>query len=125
MPRRRLTPLQCKILSAMWELGPATVGEIQEALSDDHLRTTIATLLTRLERDGVVTHEVERGNNIYRVLVRRDPIRRTMVSDLTNSLFRGSPEELLHHLVNDTVKDPQELQKLMKVIRARLKEIGE
>src|SRR5206468_8726080 len=58
MPERhQLTELQLAILRVIWEEGEATVQDIWEALHAERglAQTTVATMLSRLERRGVVT----------------------------------------------------------------------
>src|SRR5207248_2952602 len=55
--RHQLTELQLAILRVIWDRGEATVQEIWEALHAERglAQTTVATMLSRLERRGVVT----------------------------------------------------------------------
>jgi len=58
MPERhQLTELQLAILRVIWDKGEATVQDIWEALHPGRglAQTTVATMLSRLERRGVVT----------------------------------------------------------------------
>src|ERR1043166_8912253 len=55
--RHQLTELQLAILRVIWDKGEATVQDIWEALHAERglAQTTVATMLSRLERRGVVT----------------------------------------------------------------------
>src|SRR5439155_4455471 len=55
--RHQLTELQLAILRVLWDKGEATVQDIWEALHAERglAQTTVATMLSRLERRGVVT----------------------------------------------------------------------
>src|SRR2546421_5112959 len=55
--RHQLTELQLAILRVLWDRSEATVQEIWEALHAERglAQTTVATMLSRLERRGVVT----------------------------------------------------------------------
>ena len=54
----QLTELQIAVMRVLWEKGEATVAEIWEALRPERglAQTTVATLLCRLEKRGVVAH---------------------------------------------------------------------
>jgi len=60
-----LTGLQIAFLRVLWQRGEASVAEICEALRPERAlaQTTVATVLSRLEKRGVVAHRVRRGSS--------------------------------------------------------------
>ena len=56
-----LTDLQLAIMRILWDRAEATVVEVQTRLRPerDLAQTTIATLLSRLEKRGVVEHRLD------------------------------------------------------------------
>lgn len=97
-----LTDLQLAIVRILWERGECTVLEVQEALAPERqlAQTTVATLLSRLEKRAVVAHRTEGRLFIYRAAVTEGQVRRTMVSELTELLFDGRPAALISHLLH-------------------------
>ena len=89
----QLTELQLAILRRLWSNQEATVADIWEALHDERglAQSTLATMLSRLERRGVVTHRTEGRQFIYRALITEADARHSMVSELTERLFEGVP----------------------------------
>ena len=89
----QLTDLQIAIIRVLWDRGQATVAEICEALREERglAPTTIATLLTRLQKRGVVSHTTRQRQFVYRAEVTESEVQRSMVSDLTERLFDDSP----------------------------------
>jgi hypothetical protein len=55
---KRLTDLQMAIMGVLWQQGEATVTQVHTALQDerDLAATSVATLLSRLEKYGVIIH---------------------------------------------------------------------
>lgn len=51
----RLGVLEAKVMDVLWDHGPATVREVIEQLPSEPAYTTIATVLTNLDRKGLVT----------------------------------------------------------------------
>jgi predicted transcriptional regulator len=86
--------------------------------------TTVSTILRRLEDKGLVAHRAEDRRFLFRPLVERRDLRRSMVGDLVDQLFGGSTSELLSHLVDEGKIDPAALERLRKVIAARKGEKG-
>lgn len=115
-----LTELQLAIVRILWTRGPSTVLEVQEGLLPDRplAQTTVATLLTRLERRGVVSHQNNGRQYTYRAEVTEPQVRRSMVSELTDMLFDGRPTALISHLIDDREIDAGELDEMKRLIAA-------
>lgn len=119
-PAHHLGELQYEIMRVLWDRGEATVAEVREALAERHERalTTVATMLTKMERKGVVGHRAEGRQFVYAPLVSEHQVRRTMVRDLTRRLFAGDTSALVSHLLAERAFEPDELERL----RARIEE---
>lgn len=113
-----LTDLQLAIVRILWEKGECTVLEVQEALAPSRklAQTTVATILTRLEKRGIVEHEPDGRIFVYRALVTEPQVRRSMVSDLTDLLFDGSPAALVSHLLSEKDLNARDLDEMKKLI---------
>ncbi len=113
--------LQLAILRVLWERGEATVADVHAALLDARglAPTTVATMLTKMERKGVVTHRTDRRRFIYRAVVAEDAVHRSMVRELVDRAFDGDPAALVHHLVREGEIDARELDSLRALVRSR------
>ena len=113
-----LTDLQLAIMRVLWDRAEATVVEVQTRLRPerDLAQTTIATLLSRLEKRGVVQHRLDGRQFVYRPLVTEQDVRRSMVSELTTLLFDGSPEALMSHLLRSRDMAPGDLDRVKRMI---------
>jgi len=113
-----LTDLQLAIMRILWDRAEATVVEVQTRLRPerDLAQTTIATLLSRLEKRGVVEHRLDGRQFVYRPLVTEQEVRRSMVSELTTLLFDGSPEALMSHLLRSREMAPGDLDRVKRMI---------
>ncbi|MEJ2205067.1 MAG: BlaI/MecI/CopY family transcriptional regulator [Gemmatimonadota bacterium] len=118
-----LTELQISILQVIWEREEATTQDVWEALSRQRplALTTVATLLSRLERKRVVSHRQMGRQFLYRATVTRAEVRHSKVRELTDTLFGGDASALLSHLVSSEEVDARELDR----IRAALEEVEE
>lgn len=113
-----LGDLQLAIMRVLWSRSEATVADVHEALEPERglALTTIATMLTKLEKKGVVDHRADGRKFIYRPLVSEGQVRRSMVSDLTSQLFRGDVTALVNHLLAEHEIDRGELAQLRELI---------
>ncbi len=116
-----LGDLQLAIMRVLWDRGEAAVSDVHEALVEERglAPTTIATMLTKMERKGVVEHRSEGRRFLYRPTVSEPLVRRSMVDELTDRLFRGDAAALVSHLLAEHDIDSDELAQLRTLIAAR------
>jgi BlaI family penicillinase repressor len=114
-----LSELQISVVRVLWERGEASVADIAATLAAERglAHTTVATLLTRLEKRGVVSPRREGRQLIYRALVSESQVRRSMVADLVGSLFGGDARALVAHLVSESEVAPGDLARVRKRLR--------
>ncbi len=119
-----LGELQHTIMRVLWDAGEATVAHVHEALSTGKHRapTTIATMLTKMEKKGVVSHRVEGRQFVYRPTVSEEVVTRSMVADLTQHLFEGDVTALVSHLITEQEIEAEELGRLRRLIARRERE---
>ncbi|HET7064778.1 MAG TPA: BlaI/MecI/CopY family transcriptional regulator [Rudaea sp.] len=116
-----LSELQIAVVRVLWRNGETSVTDIAKVLGDERglKHTTVATLLTRLEKRGVVEQRREGRQLIYRALVSEPQVRRSMVADLVGNLFGGDSRELVAHLVRESDLAPGDLDNLRKRLQRK------
>jgi len=114
----KLGDLQHAILRVLWAKKEATVVDVLEALSDERDRalTTIATMLTKLEKRKLVAHRSEGRQFVYRALVSESQVQRSMIAELTSRLFAGDTTALVSHLLQEHEIDASEVERLRGLI---------
>ena len=113
-----LTGLQLSILDVLWERGEATTQDVWERLTEGRplALTTVATIMSRLERKRVLAHRRQGRQYVYRATVTRSEVRRSKVRELTENLFGGDPAALLSHLVKADHVDADELERIRRML---------
>lgn len=119
------TDRELDVMSVLWELGSATVRQVQARLEPDLAYTTVLTVLRVLEAKGHVRHEPEGRAHRYFPTVARDEAGASALRRLVSKLFSGSPEALLTQLVSDDNLSEAELLRLRQLLDGRLGEEGE
>ncbi len=121
-----LTGLQLSILDVLWDREEATTQDVWEHLNRDRTLalTTVATLLSRLERKSVLTHRRDGRQYVYRATVTRSEVRRSKVRELTATLFGGDVTALLSHLVWADEVEADELELIRELIDAEVNRDG-
>ena len=124
-PRPRLTAPQLAILKVLWERSEATVADVHDALAAGRpmASTTIATLLTRLERRGVVAHRVEGRQYVYRALLSEANARRHALVEVAEGMFEGDIATLVGQLLSARELRPGDLARVKALIEAKEQEI--
>ena|SRR5688572_24369517 len=121
MPRPRspaLTDAEARVMSVLWRLQTATVGDVVDALRKKRTvsYSTVQTILRILETKGYVAHEKVGRAFVYRPLVDERQARRRALRHLIGRMFNGSPTELVLNVLEDGKIDPAELKQLKKLI---------
>ena len=101
MQDRPVTRFEFQLLEKLWDLGPSSVREIQEALPEEHRRayTTVQTMVYRLEAKGVVRRVKKVGNaHIFEAVLTRKAAHRRLIGEVLQ-MFGGSPTLVMSHLV--------------------------
>jgi predicted transcriptional regulator len=114
MKKIKLDELQIAIMHVLWGAGEASVLEVRERLLEKKSLavTTIGTVISRLEKKGIVAHRVEGRQYLYRPLITESEVKRSMVSSLADLLFKGQNRLLLNHLIRESEFEPQALEQL-------------
>jgi BlaI family transcriptional regulator, penicillinase repressor len=111
----KLTKFELEVMTALWELGPASVREVQEKLPEKKrpAYTTVQTIVYRLEEKGAVRRVKKIGNaHIFEAAVTRKSAHRRLINELLD-LFGGSAQPLMAHLVETgklSLEDVRELE---------------
>lgn len=118
-----LSDIQLVLMRSLWEAGRATTAEVHDRVGKPRklAYTTIATLLTRLEKRGLVKSVKDQGERVFRPLITESDVTRSMVSSLVESLFRGDPNALVSHLVKEKDIGKDDLDALRKLLAKEAK----
>jgi BlaI family transcriptional regulator, penicillinase repressor len=97
-----LSDLQLMLMRVFWSRPSASAAEVVADLRSTRplAHTTVATLLSRLEKRGLLIATREGRQITYRAAVSQQEVRRSMVSALLTALFDGEARDLLSHLVD-------------------------
>ncbi len=91
----RLGALEAQVMDVLWDHGPSTIRGIIDRLPSDPAYTTIATVLTNLDRKNLVTSRKQRHSTRYEARIGREAHVASMMSHaLGTSRDRGA--SILH-----------------------------
>ena len=122
------TDRELDVMTVLWTYGASTVGEVRAALARDAdadlAYTTVLTVLRTLETKGHVGHAEAGRAHRYHALVAREAAGRSALRRLLGTVFGGSPEMLLTHLVGERGVGEEELRRMRAMLDERLGEGG-
>jgi len=120
----KLTPLELQIMEALWNIGPCSIREIQEAFPahDRPAYTTVQTTVYRLE-DKKALRRVKKISNahIFEAAVSRHAAQGRLIDELLG-LFGGRTQPIMSHLVESgklSLEDVQAAEKALKDLAKR------
>ncbi len=119
-----LTELQAAILKVLWARGETTVIDVHDALRAERriAQSTVATLLSRMEKKGLVSHRTEGRQYVYRALVDEGQVRRSVVAEFTElagRLFEGDVATMVSHLLTAQEVEGQDLARIREMVERR------
>jgi predicted transcriptional regulator len=122
----KLSRLEQQIIEAMWDLGPASVREIQEQFPEDSrpAYTTVQTLVYRLEAKQAVRRTKKVGNAlIFEAVVTRASTQRRLIDEVLG-LTGGRALPVMTHLIEAgklTLDDVREAERLLQELKQKAK----
>jgi len=125
MPKQlALTDLQLDIMRVLWTRGQATVSEAAHAVRARRLaHATIATILSRLEKRGAVSHTVEGRQFVYAARLKEADVRKSVITRVKETLFTGDVPALVSQLLMERDINADDLKQVKALIAAKEKEL--
>lgn len=117
----RLGRMELQIMNVVWEKGEATVHDVKEVLQQGRkpAYSTVLTMMRKLEGKGYLDHEVDDRTYVYRATISQQDVRQSVLGDIVDRLFEGSPSLLFNSLVEQKNISEKELSQIRKLIRER------
>jgi predicted transcriptional regulator len=89
-----------QIMESLYQRGRATVAEVLDDIPDAPSYNAIRTMLTKLERKGLVRHVEDGPRYVYMATTRRSSAQISAVRRVLNKLFDGSAERTVAAVLN-------------------------
>lgn len=121
MPRpRKPTPTdgELKVLRVMWELGPATLRDIRDALLADERPSpsALATTITAMLGKQLIHVVDERRPQKFAAIATRERTYASIVNDVRTRVFGGSLRDLVKHALGGRKQSAAEIAALRSLL---------
>lgn len=107
-----------QIVDILYELGEASVADVQERLPDPPSYSSVRAMLAKLERKGHVVHSEKGLRYVFEPVIPKDAARRRAVQRLITTFFDGSASQAINGLLGMSKRElsRQELEELQEKI---------
>jgi len=115
----KLSGRQLAIMRVLWDRGEGTVADVQQALDLEKplAYSTVATVMSRMKDKGLLVHRSEGRVFHFRPAISENGAGSSMIGELVDRVFGGSPAELVNHLLKSEHVDSTELTRIRKIVR--------
>jgi BlaI family penicillinase repressor len=112
------TESELEILQILWSKGLATVREVHEELasSKDVGYTTTLKLMQIMHEKGLVKRDDSMRTHVYQAAVNKEKTQKHLLGKMIDSLFGGSPTQLVIQALGEHKASPEELQKIQALL---------
>lgn len=126
MPRKRNpkarqpkpTDSECMILNVIWQEGPSTVRAVFEAINTTQEMgyTTVLKFMQIMTEKGLLERNTEVRPQVYRAAESKQKTQKTLLNDLLDRAFGGSPGNLALQALSMRKSTPDELKELRRLL---------
>jgi len=112
------TESELEILQVLWDRDLASVREVHEELakSKDVGYTTTLKLMQIMHEKGLVKRDDSFKTHIYQAAVGKERTQKHLLGKMINSLFGGSPTELVLQALGNHKASPEELEEIQQLL---------
>lgn len=112
------TDAELSILKVLWQRGPSTVRDVQEALSLTRRTgyTTALKLLQIMADKGLVSRDESNRAHVYHPSSTEAETQKQLVGDLLDRAFGGSAMKLVLHSLTSQQASPEDIQQIREML---------
>jgi BlaI family transcriptional regulator, penicillinase repressor len=116
MPLPLPTESELAILRVLWDRGPSSVREVQQALDSPVGYTGILKLLQLMAGKGLVRRDESERAHLYQAAEPRARTEARLVRRLADRAFGGSTANLVMRALSDKRASPEELRRIRELL---------
>lgn len=99
-----------EILHIVWDKGEATVAEVHEHILGYRkvAYTTVMTIMKKLADKGLLSFRKDGLTYVYRAEKPESEVKHSLLRQMLDKVFKGSPAEMVQSLVENEALKPEE-----------------
>jgi BlaI family penicillinase repressor len=102
----------------LWDLGPSTVRQVNEAMNQDSNTgyTTTLKLMQIMIEKGLVVRDESQWKHVYKPAMSEEKTQKQLVGDLVDKAFEGSAAKLVMRALSAKKVPEKELAKIREIL---------
>ena len=114
----RPTDRELTILRILWDNGPSTVRQVNEAMNKDEDTgyTTTLKLMQIMAEKGLLRRNDSQFKHVYKPAITEERTQKQLVGDLLERVFSGSAEKLVMRALSARKVSDKELARIKKIL---------
>lgn len=120
----QISDAEFEVMDVIWKYAPISTNEITDRLAKtkDWSPKTIYTMLSRLEKKGVISHEKEGRVFVYSALIQKDAYLKAERSAFINHFFDGALNQMVVSYLNENDLTKNDIDTLQAILDKKRKQ---
>ena len=113
------TERELAILQVLWQAGPGTVRQVNQALNRVRKTgyTTTLKLMQIMMSKGLLRRDESKRPQVYEPAISKDRAERQLVGDLLRRVFDGSASQFVQQVLAAKNASPEEMAEIRRMLR--------
>ena len=119
----QISDAEFEVMDVIWKYAPISTNEITDRLTrtKDWSPKTIYTMLSRLEKKGVIVHEKESRVFVYTPCVRKEQYIGAESRTMANRFFDGAMNRMVVSFLDQKELSSEDLDELQRILDRKRK----
>jgi len=114
------TKTEMDVLQVLWQYGPSTVRFVHDKLNEQKeavIYTSTLKLMQVMKEKGMLDRDETNMKHVYSAAVEEKKVKGTMLSRFMDTMYNGSPSDLMVALLGNDKTSPDEVQKIKDLLK--------
>jgi predicted transcriptional regulator len=117
-----LTPTKTEmdVLQVLWQYGPSTVRFVHDKVNEQKeavIYTSTLKLMQVMKEKGMLERDETNMKHVYSAAVEESKIKGNMLGRFVDSMYNGSPSDLMVALLGNDKTSADELKKIRELLK--------
>ncbi|BAV05584.1 Predicted transcriptional regulator [Filimonas lacunae] len=108
------------VLQVLWQYGPSTVRFVHDKLNEQKeavIYTSTLKLMQVMKEKGMLDRDESSMKHVYSAVLEEKRIKSTMLNRFVDSMYNGSPADLIVALLGNDKTSPEEIDKVKELLK--------
>ena len=113
------TKTEMDVLQILWQFGPSTVRFVHDKLNEQKeavIYTSTLKLMQVMKEKGMLERDETNMKHIYSAAMQEEKVKGNMLGRFVDSMYNGSPSNLMMALLGNDKTSAEELQKIKELL---------